>query len=196
MAVTDSWINIRYSVERIFQDFLAQTAPTLPFFRFAPPDEAQAQLALVTDRALFVQVVPGEVSRNQQTYATAYLLRVWDKSKYIAAFGVDTWILEMSNRLQAYLNRGEATFRNFFPLYDVESLLPVGAVDSMLADGDVSTIAANLPTLPPAVDNTGFFVRSGHTKPALKVKTSPMVWEMPLVFEHYAFDTWQDQRGN
>lgn len=195
MGVTDSWLNIRYSVERIFQVFLAQTAPALPFFRFAPPEEAQAQLALVTDRALFVQVVPGEVNRNQQTYATVYLLRTWDKSKWSPTFGVDTWIGEMSNRLQAYLNRGEASFKNFFPLYNVESLLPVGAVETMLADGDVSIIAENLPSLPPVIENTGFFVRAGHTKPALKVKTSPMVWEMPVVFEHYAFDTWQDQRG-
>ena len=40
--MTHEWLNIRYSLEKIFTDFLAQTAPAMPFYRFAPPVEPDA----------------------------------------------------------------------------------------------------------------------------------------------------------
>lgn len=179
----------------MFTDYLTLHAPDVPFIRFAPPTTAQEQLAVVSDRAVFLQLVPGDINRHQQTYGTLYVARTWDKSKYTPGFSPDIWLVEFTNHLQAYLNEGKDTFRHLFPLYNVIDLLPVGAYDAMLASGDTAEIAANLPSLPSIVKNTGFIVKTGHAKPSVNIKQNPMLWEMAVVFEHWAYDVWSDQRG-
>lgn len=193
--MTQNWLNIRYSLEKIFTDFLAQTAPTMPFYRFPPPAEPEQQRALVADRALCVQLVEGDLSRNQDTFGTVYVLKVWDKSKYLPTSAADMWLQAFSTQLMQYLDRGLASETNLFPLYDVVGALPVGAYETMLSSGDMSEILANLPALPPVVPRTGFFMRGGHTSPKINVTQNPMVWEMPVVFQHYNYDVWQGTRG-
>ena len=195
-TMTNSWINIRYSLERIFSDFLAKTAPDVPLFKFAPPKEEQDQRALVTDRAVFLQLATGKIDRNQQIFGTVYILKTWDKSKYLPTFAPDIWLMEFAGELQLYLNRGDDTFKQFFPLYNVCSLLPVGSREAMLASGDTSEISANMPTLPPIIENTGIFIANGHSEPQVNMRSNPMIWETALVFEFYNFTVWQDQRGN
>lgn len=193
--MTNNWLNIRYSLEKIFTDFLEETAPTLPFYRFAPPEKPEEQRALVSDRALFVQLVEGDLNRNQDTFGTVYLLKVWDKSKYLPTSAADMWLQAMSSHLMTYLDRGDPTQENLFPLYDVVSALPVGAYEAMLASGDMTEVLSNMPTLPRILPHTGFFMRGGHTTPKINVNQNPMVWEMPVIFQHYNYDVWQGTRG-
>ena len=193
--MTHEWLNIRYSLEKIFTDFLAQTAPALPFYRFAPPAEPEHQRALVTDRALFAQFVEGDLNRNQDTYGTIYLLRAWDKSKYLPPFAADTWLQAFAGKLMAYLDVANAATQHLFPLYNVVGMLPAGAYEAMLSSGDTSEIAANLPDAPAVVPHTGFFMRGGHAQPTLKLNQNPMLWEMPVVFQHYNYEAWQGTRG-
>lgn len=190
---TASWLNISLSIERIFREAF----PDLPVYRFALPQDVSEQRGLMEDRALFVQLVPGDLDYFQETYCTVWLCQLATPQQRFTPesnlHGV--WLEEQLHRLQQWLDTGGDHVSHLWPLYDYRSLIPDAVYTQFVTDGDPSPLSNYLDGSPVAVPNTGFVVRGGNAQARLTMMKNPMVLEWVAVFQHCNHDAYQGMKG-
>lgn len=195
LYATMSWMNIELSIERIFYELF----PNIPVYRALLPASVAKQRALIGDdeKAVFLYLVPGKPDRFQDTYSTFWLCESnTPQTKYLPVVNlVGSWIREKSVELQRALSLGDTTNAHLWPMYDYKKLIPASVYDAYLISGDTSTISAYLAGSPQQIENTGFVVRPGSANPSLTLTQNPMLFEMPLVFQHCNKEIYQGQRG-
>lgn len=189
------WMNIELSIERIFREMF----PAIPVYRALLPESVAEQRALIDadDKAIFLYLVPGKPDRFQDTYGTFWLCEAnTPQTKYLPVENLTgSWIREKSVELQRALSFGDSTNAHLWPIYDYKNLIPAPIYDAYLISGDTTTISGYLAGTPQQIANTGFIVRPGSANPSLTLTQNPMLFEMPLVFQHCNKEIYQGQRG-
>lgn len=192
---TMSWVNIELSIERIFREIF----PDIPVYRGLLPQTEAEQRALIGDdgRAVYIYLVPGKPDRFQDTFCTFWLCQAnTPQTKYLPEENlVGSWLREQAMELQRALSLGDTTYAHLWPMYDYKALIPVSIYNQYLSGGDSSLISSYITGTPYKISNVGFVVRSGSANPSLTLTQNPMLFEMPLVFQHCNQELYQGQRG-
>lgn len=187
-----SWLNVMLSIEKVFRDLFSD----LPLYRCVYPGDVGKQRSLVSDKALFIHSVQGDINRFQDTYVTIWLAETHSQQNYIPSYNLKgVWLQEQASVVQEILNKGDESKAYLFPIYDYKRKIPPGNYTQFLIDGDTTGIEVYLTGTPPVIPDTGFVVRAGSTSPQLDVDSNPMVLEWTTVWQHYNRTAWCAQRG-